>query len=181
MVRRIAGVGRMSLRFRIVAAVVAGLGVGLGGAALLWPEPGRGARMVELFETHCVPFARTRATPDTAGLEQMADVPGQNLWVEKSSGIALEFDNHACQVSDVLGHVPADDHALIDAAVGDLILRAFPDLEPRDSDYALDWDRHLVWMQYPEDDPRNWAVQMFRVTAAGPDAATTLRVAFTPG
>jgi hypothetical protein len=165
---------------KMVAAIAVGLGLGLGGAALFLPEASRGARLVALFDAHCVPFARTRVAPEPSGLEPVEDVPGEKLRIEKTPGIALEFDDHSCQVSDVLGHVPAEDHAEIDAAVRELIPRVFPDLAlDVDADDPY-WDRFEVWMQYPKDDPRHWALTYTRFAARGDHAATALRVGFSP-
>ena len=166
------------INWKVTAAVIAGLGIGMLARATFFSAPDRPQLAINLFETICVPRAlgaRTVPSPQSRGLVEIG-MDGE--WADPSGALLLRITGQSCGVSDHLMLFADSERTAFQGQAETLIAARFPMLEPEPNHGLGTWDLFHMWMQYDREDPRRWGITLSRFNAErdAQDAQTALTV-----
>ena len=166
-------------RFLPLAAIcAAGLLFGLAGRAALDAPPSRSAMMLALFEDWCLPRLNGIAREPAAPFQALSQLPGEVLWVDPVSMIALKTSPKECRVSDILLPLGIKGSDEFTQTVKERIGTWAPTLRLEVSSSVEGWDAFLFWLSTPDlSDPQRWGILLTRIAATGEGSETELSLA----
>lgn len=96
----------------LLGAALAGLVLGAGHLWFGLGASDRGARVAELLDRHCLPYASHPSELPRDGLEKIvAAEEGETWWLDHRSALAVVFDREGCRVTDAFAHLTAEERA----------------------------------------------------------------------
>lgn len=165
----------------LAAICAAGLLFGLAGRAALDASPSRSAMMLALFEDWCLPRLNGFAREPAAPLQALSQIPGEVLWVDPVSMIALKTSPKDCRVTDVLRPLGPKEADAFTEVVKESIGIWAPTLQLDVSATIEGWDAFLFWLSPPDPAERQrWGIMLSRFAATGDGSTTELTLALPP-
>ena len=155
--------------------------LGMAGRAALHTEPSRSAKMLAMFEDWCLPRLSGIAREPVAPLQALAQIPGEVLWVDPVSMIALKTSPKDCRVTDVLLPLGPRQADRFTETVKNRVGTWAPTLRLDVSATVEGWDAFLFWLSPPDPAERQrWGILLTRFAATGDGSTTELTLALPP-
>ncbi len=157
-----------------------GLLLGMAGRAAFEDFQARADSMVMLFEDWCIPRLQGIANEPGPPLQPLRQKPGEILWVDPISKIALRVGQKGCRVSDALEPLGPEGASAVTQMVTDRMTTWSPTLNLYASATVEGSDAFLFWLSSEDpSDPQSWGITLTRFTATG-EGSTTERILALP-
>jgi hypothetical protein len=162
----------------LAAICAAALLLGMAGRAALHADPSRSDEMLAMFEDWCLPRLSGVAREPAAPLQALAQIPGEVLWVDPDSMIALKTSPKDCRVTDVLLPLGPQQADRFTETVKERVGTWAPTLRLDITATVEGWDAFLFWLSTPDlSDPQRWGILLSRFAASGDGSTTDLILA----